>query len=134
MEEKEQNFTRKKFTAEDYKRLVENTKVRCAELRLLDDDFDMEKCTIEACEKELESLVKEKIKSRLVTMPKIYVVSSGEINKESLFQGFIKMNPILPNQSSYYVVAYFEPHYKVLKRRKPMKMRKRRNRAWNTQN
>lgn len=43
MEEKEQDFTRKKFTAEDYKRLIENTKVRCAELRLLDDDFDIEK-------------------------------------------------------------------------------------------
>ena len=93
------------------------TKVRCAELRLLDDDFDIEKYTIEACEKALESLSKEMIKSRILTMPKIYVISSGEISKESLLQGFIKMNPILPNQSNYYVVAYFEPHYKILKRR-----------------
>lgn len=101
-----------------------------AELRLLDDDFDIEKYTIEACEKALESLTKEMIKSRIVTMPKIYVVSSVPLNRESLLHGFIKTNPILPNQSSYCVVAYFEPHYKVLKRRKPMKMRKRRNRAW----
>lgn len=88
-----------------------------AELRLLDDDFDIEKCTIEACEKALESLTKEMIKSRIVTMPKIYVVSSVPLNRESLLQGFIKMNPILPNQSSYCVVAYFDPHYKPLKRR-----------------
>lgn len=101
-----------------------------AELRLLDDDFDIEKYTIEECEKALESLTKEMIKSRIVTMPKIYVVSSVPLNRESLFHGFIKTNPILPNQSSYCVVAYFEPHYKILKRRKTMKMRKRRNRAW----
>lgn len=80
-------------------------------------DYDFEQKFEESCKKALESLAKEMIKSRLVTMPKIYVVSSGEISKESLLQGFIKMNPILPNQSSYCVVAYFEPHYKILKRR-----------------
>lgn len=93
-------------------------------------DYDFEQKFEESCKKALESLANEMIKRRILTMPKIYVISSGEINKESLFQGFIKMNPILPNQSSYCVVAYFEPRYKVLKRRKPMKMRKRRNRTW----
>ena len=117
MEEKEQNFTREKFTAEDYKRLIENTKVRCAELRLLDDDFDIEKYTIEECEKAIESLANEMIKSRIKTMPKIYLVSSMPLNRESLLHGFIKTNPILLNQDSYCVVAYFEPHYKILKRR-----------------
>lgn len=80
-------------------------------------DYGTEEIFEKACNEALESLAKEMIKSRILTMPKIYVVSSGEINKESLLQGFIKMNPILPNQSSYCVVAYFEPHYKVLKRR-----------------
>lgn len=126
MEEKEQNFTRKKFTAEDYKRLSENTKVRCAELRLLDDyvdtpkgykDYGTEEIFEKVCNEALESLTKEMIKSRIKTMPKIYMVSSVPISKESLFHGFIKTNPILPNQHSYYVVAYFEPHYKILKRR-----------------
>lgn len=93
-------------------------------------DYDFEQKIEESCKKALESLANEMIKRRILTMPKIYVLSSGEISKESLFQGFIKMNPILPNQSSYCVVAYFKPHYKVLNRRKPMKMRKRRNRTW----
>lgn len=93
-------------------------------------DYGTEEIFEKACNEALESLTKEMIKSRIVTMPKIYVVSSVPISKESLLHGFIKTNPILPNQSSYCVVAYFEPHYKVLKRRKPMKMRKRRNRAW----
>lgn len=80
-------------------------------------DYGFEQKIEESCKEALESLAKEMIKRRILTMPKIYVISSGGINKESLFQGFIKMNPILPNQSSYCVVAYFEPHYKVLKRR-----------------
>ena len=80
-------------------------------------DYGTEKIFEKVCNDTLESLAKEKIKSRLATMPKIYMVSSGEISKESLFQGFIKMNPILQNRSSYCVVAYFEPHYKILKRR-----------------
>ena len=113
---KEQNFAREKFTAEDYKRLIENTKVRCAELRLLDDDFDMEKCTIEACEKELESLANEMIKSRIVTMPKIYVVSSVPLNKESLLQGFTKMQPLLTKHEDC-VIVYLGTYYKPLKRR-----------------
>lgn len=80
-------------------------------------DYDFEQKFEESCKEALESLANEMIKRRILTMPKIYVISSGEISKESLLQGFIKMNPILPNQSSYCVVAYFEPHYKVLKRR-----------------
>lgn len=80
-------------------------------------DYDFEQKFEESCKEALESLAKERIKSRLATMPKIYVVSSVPLNRESLLQGFIKMNPILPNQESYSVVAYFEPHYKILKRR-----------------
>ena len=80
-------------------------------------DYDFRQKIEESCKEALESLTKEMIKRRILTMPKIYVISSGEISKESLLQGFIKMNPILPNQSSYCVVAYFEPHYKILKRR-----------------
>ena len=80
-------------------------------------DYDFEQKFEESCKEALDSLAKEMIKSRILTMPKIYVVSSGKISKESLFQGFIKMNPILLNQNSYCVVAYFEPHYKILKRR-----------------
>ena len=96
-------------------------------------DYGTEEIFEKACNEALESLANEMIKSRIKTMPKIYLVSSVPLNRESLLQGFIKMNPILPNQSNYYVVAYFEPHYKVLKRRKPMKMRKRRNRVWKNQ-
>lgn len=81
------------------------------------EDYNIEEIFEKVCNDTLESLTKEMIKRRILTMPKIYVISSGEISKESLLQGFIKMNPILPNQSSYCVVAYFEPHYKVLKRR-----------------
>lgn len=80
-------------------------------------DYDFERKFEESCKEALESLTKEMIKSRIKTMPKIYMVSSVPISKESLFHGFIKTNPILPNQHSYYVVAYFEPHYKILKRR-----------------
>lgn len=80
-------------------------------------DYDFKQKIEESCKKALESLANEMIKSRIKNMPKIYVVSSVPLNRESLLQGFIKMNPILPNQSSYCVVAYFDPHYKTLKRR-----------------
>lgn len=123
---KEQNFAREKFTAEDYKRLIENTKVRCAELRLLDDDFDIEKCTIEACEKALESLSNEIMKTRIITKPQVFVVSTTW-NKNDFLSGFTKMQPLLTKHEDC-VIVYLGTYYK------PMKMRKRRNRSWNTRN
>lgn len=80
-------------------------------------DYGTEEIFEKACNEALESLTNEMIKSRIKTMPKIYVVSSVPLNRESLLHGFIKTNPILLNQHSYCVVAYFEPHYKPLKRR-----------------
>lgn len=80
-------------------------------------DYDFEHKFEESCKEALESIAKEMIKRRIKNPPKIYVISSEEISKESLL-GFIKTNPILPIQESYCVVAHFEPHYKILKRRK----------------
>lgn len=125
MSEKEYDFTRKKFTAEDYKRLAENTKVRCAELRLLDDDFDIEKYTIEACEKALESLSNEMMKTRIKTKPQVFVVSTA-CNKNDFLSGFTKMQPLLTKHEDC-VIVYLGTYYK------PMKMRKRRNRVWKNQ-
>ena len=96
-----------------------------ADLKTIDDytklpkgyeDYNIEEIFEKVCNEALESLTNEMIKSRIVTMPKIYMVSSVPISKESLL-GFIKTNPILPIQESYCVVAYFEPYYKILKRR-----------------
>lgn len=115
MEEKEQNFTRKKFTAEDYKRLVENTKVRCAELRLLDDDFDIEKYTIEACEKALESLSNEMMKTRIKTKPQVFVVSTA-FNKNDFLSGFTTMQPLLTKHEDC-IIIHLGTYYKPLKRR-----------------
>lgn len=125
MSEKEYDFTRKKFTAEDYKRLTENTKVRCTELRLLDDDFDIEKYTIEECEKALESLSNEMMKTRIMTKPQVFVVSTA-CNKNDFLSGFTKMQPLLTKHEDC-VIVYLGTYYK------PMKMRKRRNRAWKNQ-
>lgn len=97
-----------------------------ADLKTIDDyvvmpkgykDYNIEEIFEKVCNDTLESLANEMIKSRIKTMPKIYVVSSVPLNRESLLHGFIKTNPILPNQHSYCVVAFFEPHYKILKRR-----------------
>lgn len=125
MSEKECNFTREKFTAEDYKRLTENIKVRCAELRLLDDDFDIEKYTIEECEKALESLSNEMMKTRIMTKPQVFVVSTAW-NKNDFLSGFTKMQPLLAKHEDC-VIVYLGTYYK------PMKMRKRRNRVWKNQ-
>lgn len=115
MSEKECDFTREKFTAEDYKRLTENTKVRCAELRLLDDDFNIEKYTIEACEKALESLSNEMMKTRIMTKPQVFVVSTAW-NKNDFLSEFIKMQPILTNHEDCAII-YLGTYYKPLKRR-----------------
>lgn len=115
MEEKEQNFTREKFTEEDYKRLTENTKVRCAELRLLDDDFDIEKYTIEACEKALESLSNEMMKTRIKTKPQVFVVSTA-CNKNDFLSGFTKMQPLLTKHEDC-IIIHLSTYYKPLKRR-----------------
>lgn len=115
MEEKEQNFTREKFTEEDYKRLIENTKVRCAELRLLDDDFDIEKYTIEECEKALESLSNEMMKTRIMTKPQVFVVSTAW-NKNDFLSEFTKMQPLLTKHEDCTII-YLSTYYKPLKRR-----------------
>ena len=65
--------------------------------------------------KPLESLAKEKIKSRLVTMPKIYMVSSYPLDKESLLE-LVKMRPILTNHEDCTII-YLGTYYKPLKRR-----------------
>lgn len=115
MSEKECDFTREKFTEEDYKRLVENTKVRCAELRLLDDDFDIEKYTIEACEKALESLSNEMMKTRIKTKPQVFVVSTAW-NKNDFLSEFTKMRPLLTKHEGGTII-YLGTYYKPLKRR-----------------
>lgn len=120
--ELEQNFTREKFTEEDFKRLIENTKVRCAELRLLDDDFDIEKYTIEACEKALESLSNEMMKTRIKTKPQVFVISTT-FNKNDFLSGFTTMKQLLA-KSEDCIIIHLGTYYK------PMKMRKRRNRIW----
>ena len=89
-----------------------------AELRSLDDYVDTPKG--------LESLAKVLIKSRLATMPKIYVFSTAW-NKNDFLSGFTKMQPILTKHEDCTII-YLGTYYK------PMKMRKRRNRTWNTQN
>lgn len=93
-----------------------------AELRLLDDDFDIEKCTIEACEKALESLSNEIIKSRIITKPQVFVVSTA-FNKNDFLSGFTTMQPLLTKHKDC-IIVYLGTYYK------PMKKRKRRNRAW----
>lgn len=99
--------------------MEDNTKikVRCAELRLLDDDFDIEKCTIEACEKALESLSNEMIKSRIITKPQVFVVSTV-FNKNDFLYGFTTMQQLLAKHENC-VIIHLATYYK------PMKMRKR---------
>ena len=86
-----------------------------SEMRLLDDDIDIEKIYKKACDEALESLAKEKIKSRLATMPKIYMVSSYPLDKESLLE-LVKMQPILPKYEDCTII-YLGTYYKPLKRR-----------------
>ena len=96
-----------------------------ADLRLLDDytklpdgytDYGTDKIFEKVCNETLESLANEMIKSRIVTMPKIYVVSSVPLNKESLLQGFTKMQPLLTKHEDC-VIVYLGTYYKPLKRR-----------------
>lgn len=119
MEEKEQNFTREKFTAEDYKRLIENTKVRCAELRLLDDDFDIEKYTIEECEKALEFISKQ-MRSRIL-LPRQTIFVSTAWQKNDFLTSFRNSNSKdhIVDSFNYGIVTFwnFDTHYKILKRR-----------------
>lgn len=95
-----------------------------AELRLIDDyvdtpdgykDYGTEEIFEKVCNDTLESLAKEKIKSRLVTMPKIYVVSSYPLDKESLLE-LVKMQPILTKHEDCTII-YLGTYYKPLKRR-----------------
>lgn len=86
-----------------------------AELRLLDDDFDIEKYTIEACEKELEYLSNEIIKSRIITKPQVFIVSTAW-NKNDFLSEFIKMQPILTRHEDCTII-YLGTYYKPLKRR-----------------
>lgn len=78
-------------------------------------DYDFRQKIEESCTKALESLAKEKIKSRLATMPKIYVVSSYPLDKESLLE-LVKMQPILTKHEDCTII-YLGTYYKPLKRR-----------------
>lgn len=97
-----------------------------AELRLLDDDFDIEKYTIEACEKALEILSNEIMKTRIKTKPQVFVVSTT-FNKNDFLSGFTTMKQLLA-RSEDCIIVYLGTYYN------PMKKRKRRNRTWNTRN
>lgn len=98
-----------------------------AELRLLDDDFDIEKYTKEACEKALESLSNEIMKTRIITKPQVFVVSTT-FNKNDFLSGFTKMQPLLTKHEDC-VIVYLGTYYK------PMKKRKRGiTKSWNTRN
>lgn len=95
-----------------------------ADLKTIDDytklpdgykDYGTEEILEKVCNEALESLAKERIKSRLVTMPKIYMVSSYPLDKESLLE-LVKMQPILTKHEDCTII-YLGTYYKPLKRR-----------------
>lgn len=85
------------------------------DLRILDDDFDIEKYTIEACEKALESLSNEMMKTRIMTKPQVFIVSTAW-NKNDFLSGFTTMKQLLTKHEDCTII-YLSTYYKPLKRR-----------------
>lgn len=85
------------------------------DLRILDDDFDIEKYTIEACEKALETLSNEMMKTRIMTKPQVFIVSTAW-NKNDFLSGFTTMKQLLTKHEDC-VIVYLDTYYNPLKRR-----------------
>lgn len=85
-------------------------------MRLLDDDIDIEQIYKKVCDDTLESLSKEMIKTRIMTKPQVFIVSTAW-NKNDFLSEFTKMQPILTKHEDC-VIFYLDTYYKPLKRRK----------------